>query len=325
MRIAIVGAGLAGLTCGRALAAEGCPVALFDKGRAPGGRLSTRRTDTSLGPVAFDLGAPFITADDPAFGAELAVWQAEGTVARWPAAGARAWVGIPGMDAPLRAMGRGLPVRWSTRVEAVAAEAGGWRLQGADLDAGGFDVVLTALPAEQTATLLRPAAPDLAAVAAALPSAPCWTAMAAFARRLDGVPDLLSERGGPGDTFAWAAREAAKPGRSGPESWVIQAGPDWSRRNLERAAADVAADLLGRFFAAAGVAAVQPVHLAGHRWRYAASGAAGRNTLWDPTRGIGACGDWLLGPRAEHAWLSGRRLASAVAATRASAASQPGP
>ena len=27
--------------------------------------------------------------------------------------------------------------------------------------------------------------------------------------------------------IAWAARNSAKPGRSGPEAWVVQAGPDW--------------------------------------------------------------------------------------------------
>ena len=51
MRIAIIGAGMAGLSCADALRDEGHEIALFDKGRGPGGRMSTRRVDTPLGPV----------------------------------------------------------------------------------------------------------------------------------------------------------------------------------------------------------------------------------------------------------------------------------
>jgi renalase len=31
--------------------------------------------------------------------------------------------------------------------------------------------------------------------------------------------------------------------------------------------------------------------------------------LWNRDIGLGVCGDWLLGPRVECAWLSGRQLA----------------
>lgn len=308
MRIAIVGAGMAGLACGRALAGAGHGVALFDKGRRPGGRMAAREADTPLGPVAFDFGAQYLTARDPDFRETVAAWRAQGIVAPWPAAGAQAWVGVPAMSAPLRALTEGLAIRWSGRVETLEREAGGWRLRGRDLDAGGFDAVLTALPAEQTASLLHAAAPDIAAAAATTPSEPCWTAMAAFAERRDRVPDTVRTDG----DVAWAARNSAKPGRGGPEAFVIQASAAWSRRNLERAAAEVARDLLARFFAATGAAPVKPAVLDAHRWRYAASGAAGRDLLWDPARGIGACGDWLIGPRIENAWLSGHRLAAAV-------------
>ncbi|WP_342151583.1 NAD(P)/FAD-dependent oxidoreductase [Methylorubrum sp. SB2] len=308
MRIAIVGAGMAGLACGRALTEAGHDVALFDKGRRPGGRMASRQTDTPLGPAGFDHGAQYLTARDPGFRAELEAWRAKKIVAPWPAAGPEAWVGVPDMSAPLRAMADGLPIRWSHRIEILARETEGWRLRGQEFDAGGFDAVLTALPAEQTAALLHEAAPEIAATAAATPSEPCWTAMAAFSERLDGIPDTLRSEG----DVAWAARDSAKPGRGGPEAFVIQASAAWSRENLERSAEDVARDLLTRFFEAGGATPVAPAHLAAHRWRYAASGKAGRDRLWDPARGIGACGDWLIGPRIENAWLSGHRLAAAL-------------
>jgi predicted NAD/FAD-dependent oxidoreductase len=308
-RIAIVGAGIAGLACGRALADRGFTLALFDKGRKAGGRMSSREGDTPAGPAGFDHGAQYMTGRDPDFRAQLAAWQAAGLAAPWPAAGDEAWVGVPTMNAPLLALSHDLPVRWETRVESLTREASGWRLRGEGLDEGGFRAVLTALPAEQTATLLQKTAPDFARIAGDTPSAPCWTAMAAFPARLAIADDVLRTEGAVG----WAARNAAKPGRPPTEAWVIQAGPNWSRANLEREAPEVARDLLAQFFTAAGIAPVEPAKLTGHRWRYARSGAAGHPLLWEAGAGIGACGDWLTGPRVENAWLSGRRLAAAVA------------
>ncbi|MFG5409811.1 FAD-dependent oxidoreductase [Piscinibacter sakaiensis] len=41
-RVAIVGAGVAGAACARALAQAGAELQVFDKSRGPGGRLATR-------------------------------------------------------------------------------------------------------------------------------------------------------------------------------------------------------------------------------------------------------------------------------------------
>ncbi|MFX9626906.1 FAD-dependent oxidoreductase, partial [Acinetobacter baumannii] len=54
VRIGIIGAGIAGLTCGEALVRAGHSVRLFDKGRGPGGRMSTRRLQTTAGEAQFD-------------------------------------------------------------------------------------------------------------------------------------------------------------------------------------------------------------------------------------------------------------------------------
>ena len=95
MRIAIVGAGIAGLSCAHALQADGNTVTVFDKGRGPGGRMATRRVDTALGTIAFDHGAQYFTARDPAFVQTVVRWSEESVAARWPAAGDDAWVGTP--------------------------------------------------------------------------------------------------------------------------------------------------------------------------------------------------------------------------------------
>ena len=308
MRIGIIGAGLAGLSCAARLAEADIAVQLLDKGRGAGGRLSTRRAETALGPVRFDHGAQYFTARDSDFRRQVAGWERDGIAAPWPAAGDDAWVGVPGMNAPARALAAGRDIALSCRIDAIARDGAGWRLVGADT--GPFDRVVVALPAEQAAALLRPVAPEMAALAAATPSDPCWTVMASFAAPL-AIPGDVVKRAGP---IGWAARNSAKPGRGGPESWVVQASPDWSRRHLEERPEAVLPSLLSALGDVAGAPLPAPVHAAAHRWRYARSGTLGRDALWDAGLGLGACGDWLLGPRVEAAWLSGRRLADAMLA-----------
>ncbi len=106
MRIGIIGAGMAGLSCAQALRHQGHNVIVFDKGRGPGGRMSTRHVGTPLGEAAFDHGAQYLTARDPAFLAQVDRWARVGHVARWSPAGVDAWVGTPAMNEPIRAMAR---------------------------------------------------------------------------------------------------------------------------------------------------------------------------------------------------------------------------
>lgn len=309
MKVAIVGAGMAGLSCAQALHREGAEVVLFDKGRGPGGRMSSRRIAIAAGEAVFDHGAQYFTARDPDFAAQVQAWAEAEVCAPWPAVGADAWVGTPAMNAPIRALASEAAVTWGCQVEALSAAPDGWRLHTSQGDQGPFDQVVLALPAEQTAPMAAPHAPEMAKAARETPSQPCWTVMAAFAERLPVSVDTLRDRGAVG----WAARNSSKPGRAGLETWVIQASPEWSAAHLELEADDAADRLAAAFAEAAGVSLPHALVRVAHRWRYARAGAAGRDALWSPAIGLGCCGDWLIGPRVECAWLSGRRLAQLMA------------
>jgi renalase len=307
MKIAIIGAGLAGLAAADALRSAGHDIVAFDKARGPGGRMSTRRTDTAQGMAFFDHGAQYFTARDPEFAAEVARWEADGTAARWPAAGGDAWVGTPGMNGIVKALAARHDVRWACRIESIAREGAQWRLGHAD---GGetADAVIVAVPAEQVSDLVAAHRADWAGLAAATRSQPCWTVMAAFDARVGFAADTLRSHG----AIGWAARNSAKPGRSGPESWVVQGSPDWSVAHLEDDGDTVIATLLADLADAVGNDLPGILAVQAHRWRYAMSGAAGQTALWDGTLSLGLCGDWLIGPRIESAWASGRALAALV-------------
>ncbi|MDP5102757.1 MAG: FAD-dependent oxidoreductase [Erythrobacter sp.] len=320
--ILIIGGGMAGLSAATALARAGRSVIVLDKGRGPGGRMAARRVELGGANVSFDHGAQYFTARDPGFRAAVAAWEASGAVARWPAAGDDAWVGTPGMNAPIRAMAESLDVRWGVRAEMLTRIGAGWRIAAGEQTFHAA-TVLVAVPAEQAAVLLTDVAPDLAALAGGVQSAPCWAVMAGFAGRLPIAGDTYRSETA---AISWAARNSAKPGRSGAETWVIHASAQRSLELIDWPKADAAAALLADFFAATGTAPAAPpaalMHLDAHRWLYALPQAlTGEGARFDPALRLGIAGDYLHSPRVEGAWASGRALAGLVDQERAASPS----
>ena len=131
MRIAIVGAGISGLSCADRLLRRSHVVRLFDKGRGPGGRMSTRRVEVQGRTVSFDHGAQYFTVRDATFAQQVDEWEQEGAVARWLDAGRDAWVGVPGMNAPVKSMATRHEIAWATNITGLERHAGTWALVGA--------------------------------------------------------------------------------------------------------------------------------------------------------------------------------------------------
>ena len=291
MRIAVIGAGLAGLTAARGAAEAGHEVTIFDKSRGLGGRLATRRTEAG----GIDHGAPWVEAVG-AFAELLDQLVAKGAAARH----GDAYVGTPGMSGLVRPLARDLYLTRGEAVTSLDAEAGTFEAGGARH--GPFDRIVVAIPAPQAQALT--AAEDLGAVV----MAPAWTLVAAFEARL-GLPDIVQPEAAPVEI---ALRNSAKPGRDG-EAWVLHMRADWSRANLERSRAEMVPELSGLLDELTGEALPDPVHLAAHRWRYARTERPlGRPFL--PLAGgrVLVGGDWALGPDAAHAWESGRAIAAAL-------------
>ncbi|MEM6851948.1 MAG: FAD-dependent oxidoreductase [Pseudomonadota bacterium] len=324
-RIAVIGAGLAGLACARRLRKGGADVVVFEKSRGLGGRLATRRRDA----YAFDHGAQYLTARDERFGAALAEVEAAGAAAKWAAApeGREWWVGAPGMSGLVKPWAEGLTLHLSARLHTLQPTGGGagWRLQleeGAGDDAAKaaltpFGAVVLAIPAPQAEEILARSGAPCAAFAKRLAPvrlAPCWAAMAAFAEPLPLAAHTLKDAGA---AVSWAARNSHKPGRPhGADQWVLHASPAWTRDHLDTPKEEVAPALLSAFAAQTGIDPPKPVHTDAHRWLYAqVETPLGEPFLWDAAARLGLAGDWCVEPRAEAAFLSGEELGRAVTAS----------
>lgn len=319
-RVAVIGAGLSGLTAASLLADARFPVTVFDKGRGPAGRMSTRRTDGG----GYDHGAQYFTARDPLLQRQVRAWTEAGLVAEWRGRfgtlkhgavmpeeeGPVRYVGTPGMSAVAKHLASGLDVRQGVRVERVTREANQWRLTSdAGEVLGTWDAVVVAVPANQAVPLLAEA-PALAARAATVSMEPCWAVMTRFDAplplALDGV--FIHDSG-----LTWAARDSSKPGRAPGERWVMHAGVAFSRAHLEETPEAVAQLVLEEFARASGLE-VRPREVLAHRWRFARpEPVLEESALFDASLGLGACGDWCGGSRVEGAFLSGVALARRLA------------
>lgn len=314
--VLVVGAGLAGASAARVLGMAGHRVLALDKGRGPGGRLSTRRTPS--GP--FDHGAATLQAATPLFAHWMAAETASGRMASWGGG----HVGVPGMSTVVAGLLDGVDVRWSVAVASLRHADGAWRAFDAEGNLlGAAPAVVLAIPAPQMAPLLRAAAADggfdeerLEALAR-IRYAPCWAALVQTAGGLPG----LRPGAGADDVFEAIHREADKPGRPDVGHWVAHATAAWSEAHLEDSAEVIATALRQAFVAETGIDASDVRSVVAHRWRYAQPLGA-----WNPEplerNGLVLAGDAFGAheladvPSAERAWLSGRAAAERILAAR---------
>lgn len=309
-RIAIIGAGLAGLSCARELASRGIDPVIFDKGRGLGGRLSTRRAD---GGYQFDHGARYLTARNEGFAALLSTAEASGAVARWSVeSDEAAFVGVPGMTALAKFLANGLDVRKSLRIAHVHQADGTWRLK-SDGGEEEFDHVVMTTPSPQTATLLADDHPMRTSLDPVVME-PCLALMIGLPAE-SRVPFFTLSQ--PSDDLAWVALDSTKPGRTGPACIVAHASPEWSTRHLELEMPEIARRLLPLVSKALDMPLTEDLpYLSAHRWRFAlVSKSLGKPFLVDGSRTLFAGGDWCLGDRAEDAWISGTAIAGALLKT----------
>ena len=305
-RVAVIGAGMAGLIAARTLADHRWPVTVFDKGRRAGGRLAIRTSRTA--PAArFDHGGVAFSAEDSRFARYVDAWSDAGLVV--PIAGAERYaIDIAGL---IDHLAEDLDVACETRIEHLRHNGSTWTLE---TDRGmrfeHFDALVLNMPPAQASALLAPIAPALATTLAAVPMAPGWTVMTTA---VSDQPWLTSLDG----DLAKLINGAAHPIRPAAGCITAHAATRFSAEHIDATPEDVAALLAPELEAALGIP-VAPEAVRAHRWRYARAVPAPEVQTWHPEHALALCGDWTGrhgalsddgGPGVEAAFLSGAAAA----------------
>lgn len=323
-RIAIIGAGMTGLTLAGALA-DRAQVTVFEKARGVGGRMATRRS----GAWQFDHGTQFFTTRSEAFHAFLQPHIDSGVVGAWTgrlvylehdrAPRKRLWfephyVACPTMSALCKVLSVGIAVKTGVEVAPLSGRvAGVWPLQdvtGAPL--GNFDAVICTAPAPQAVRLLEAHLAPEAALRRVRYRA-CYALMLGFGDA--EAPRWIAGKARD-NPIEWIAVQSTRPGRGPAAAMVVHASADWSDRHLEHDAAEVQQLLHDAFGNLTGYDASRAEHASLHRWRYALvdpATATGAPFL-SVSHGLAAAGDWCSASRVEDAWHAGRTLAAEILA-----------
>lgn len=314
-RVAIIGAGVAGLTCAQRLLRGGINPTIIEKSRGLGGRMATRRHASGL---VFDHGVQYFTARSPAFreliddAVDLDIadlWRPRLRGQEYPVT--EDWfVGAPTMNAWLKPAAAAIDIRLDREVTEISRFGRGWRIGYADGSDDAYDVIICTAPAPQAGALLRDE-PEIAARIENAVLAPCWALMIAFESLFD--PGFDADRIKDG-ALAWMARNGSKPARpDAPDCWVVHAGPDWSADALEHDPEQIAPTLIKMMREAAGHALPPIIHARAHRWRYALTKTPlGVSHLTSDDRTLFVGGDWCLGGRVEYAFESGNAMGGAL-------------
>ncbi|PRY21653.1 NAD(P)/FAD-dependent oxidoreductase [Pseudosporangium ferrugineum] len=293
MNVVVIGAGIAGLACARALTDGGARVRVLERGRVVGGRLASRRYDGRYA----DIGAAYLVADDPGFAALAARWQDRGLARPWtdtfavypgsPARGPVRWAAPGGLRSLAEDLAEGLDVTLEHEVRTLPRDA---------------DAVVLAMPGPQALRLGPPA--GVADAARGQRWQPVLTAVLTYPERVWG--DFHGAFVNDHPVLATVCDDGDRRGDGAPVL-VAHSTPGLAADHL--AAPDAAGPVLaGAVAEVLGIRARPGVRV--HRWTYAQP-APGTGPYATDGR-VWLAGDAFGRPRVQTAWLSGRAAATAV-------------
>ena len=312
MKVAIIGAGMAGLGAARALRDGGVQATVFEKSRGAGGRVNSRSQDG----FTWDTGATGIAPGDGPLAEAMRltgvveidrpVWLHRDLV---PEPGDRKlarYAHPGGFRAMTAALAEGLDLRAGVEIDGLTREGAGYIVAG-----GRFDAVVLTPPIPQTARLLWSLGESRPLATTRYRS--CLTVLLGYDVSAPETPYHALLDGERSHPLGWIAIETAKVTGRAPEgssAFTLQLSAAYSLAHYGdsdeasiRATLPWMTTLFGEDFAT-------PVASSVFRWKYSQPDTTADFDAVNP-EGVTllVAGDGVAGPRAEKAYASGVRVA----------------
>ncbi|MDY7025757.1 MAG: FAD-dependent oxidoreductase [Pseudomonadota bacterium] len=307
MRIAIIGAGMAGVSLAKALVNH-ADVTVFEKARGVGGRMATRYQDQ----FSFDHGAPFFTQRSERFAMSLAAAKDAGVITSWqpnvvnlslsPSAEIKVvksgyepvWLAQPKMTqwakwqlaqlqspaGSMQATGHGaeqaasekkpvgFSIRMATRVAKLVRYGEQWQLFSIDDEnLGCYDWVVSTAPVEQTRELLYPLLPERPFDSAEIVG--CFSLMLGFEPNQAITECSWDVAYCDHPIIERLIWNHRKPNRDSGLSLVVNAQNSWSQTHIDQPEEWVVEQILAAIKALFPAAAQKTSYMRLQRWRYA--------------------------------------------------------
>ena len=181
-KVAVIGAGMCGISCASYLQKNGFGVTVFEKSRGIGGRMASRRINEQ---VSVDHGAQYIKPYSKNFLHFLEETVRAGFASSWSPLGMaknyiqekKIFVGTPRMNSILKNSSNNLEINFSSKINKIFSKFNKWKLviEGIEYQKE-FDIVVFAIPFHQISEIIDDAWPAVKKISKVKMS-PCWTLM----------------------------------------------------------------------------------------------------------------------------------------------------
>ena len=316
--IAIVGAGISGLMAATYLAEKGKNSVIFDKGRGPGGRMSTRR----FGEFRLDHGAQFFTVRDPRFEKYVQSWEKAGVAKIWckgfsgAGDGHPRFCGTEGMNYIPKWLAGQLDVRTGHKVKSVRFVNQSWHLDFEESPSVSADQLLMTSPVPQTIALLEAGQVELASSTknylSLISYDPCIAMMV-----LPKDPLSLPEHGGwqiNEEPLQFVADNQLKGLPNPGQALTFHLGPQTSTEHWESEPEKLIELVRGELRERGKELEIENIQI--HRWRFSQPARLHDESFLvaEGVQNLVFAGDAFAGPKIEGAALSGLSAAQAMIA-----------
>ncbi|MFB2894715.1 NAD(P)/FAD-dependent oxidoreductase [Aerosakkonemataceae cyanobacterium BLCC-F50] len=319
--VAIIGAGVAGLTVGQQLRQAGYEVVVVEKSRGVGGRVATRR----LHDTRADHGLRYLEEKGEFLQGLVKILCDRQILQLWTDTiyqfspdsqiTSNCYVAPEGMSAVAKFLAKGLEIWLNHRVESISLiNQDCWQLNFAAIndelpESLLAKAVVVAIPAPQALMLLEPlVSQEVLGKLRAIDFAPCITVMAGYSSSFQvDRPEkaiLFSQN----DDLAWIGLDSSKRLNSEAPVFVIQSSAKFAQlyldaQDLQPAARELLASAAKSFIPWLDT----PEFFQVHRWRYAFPSRPLGEMFLDAQTSLPlvCCGDWCGGNLVESALQSG--------------------
>lgn len=349
--VAVIGAGMAGLTSARHLQQQGYRVVVLDKSRGLGGRMATRRVAS----IPIDHGCRYLQGTSTQLQRLVTAAQAQGILQPWQPRIAwmdgqklrdhgplapPLWIASAGMTAWAKWLAQDLTLRRQLQVEQLTplegkGDFGGWRIKARTQEATAVEVqarsLVLAIPAPQALVLIKSVdvagipSDSLGETLAQVSYHGCLTVMAGYADppapRWSDLPLPASEGwmllGDEPGSLRWVGLDNAKGPRSEAATVVFHSGSNYAQPYLDGpklALEDGGMGLIRHAQAYFHSDLGHPDWLQCHRWRYATvKTPAPQSALrFLDSPPLAMAGDWTQGDSVADALESGLQAAAYI-------------
>lgn len=323
-KIAIIGAGLSGLTAAQLLKDYG-DVTIFEKSRGVGGRMSTRRAE----PYFFDHGAQFFTAKTKPFQAFIQPLLDQGIIEKWNARcvtfdgnniiekktwndGTPRYVGVPGMNQVAKFLAKDIDIQSNTRIVSLNHQDKWQLMDEQEQQFEGFDWVISTIPSPQAAQLLPQNFAFNRDISSAKMNA-CFALMLGFEKDLPIEFDAAQITN---SDLSWIAVNSHKPQRPSLFTLMVHTNPEFAEMHIDNDRQNAMQHLIEETGRIIGCDVSEADYKTLHGWRYAnvAQREQSNTVFLDQDHKLAACGDWCCGGRVEGAFTSAYNLAEKLKA-----------